>query len=429
MLRFIHFLKLKVTNNYRLFVFLAIALFIVELAFILPQRGMSPVYSVPYFSGATMLDLSKGWQFDLSEVQRLKDISGYEIYHYQFDGTPKDLKVNTLNNTGYLYVVFLAHYLFPFLGPIGSVVLLQLFFHAILSFMIVRLLKRETEKILFLFFYFLNPLVLYFAVFPFYYFWQVIPSAVFLYFYLYSGSKIPIFSFTIGIILALFAFWVRPTVLFLLIFIIIYTTYKFRTWIPIASIPVLVFLGLFWNSTLNMTKAYGPWHTAYIGLGAYPNPFEGLYNLSDDRGYDKYESITGHRISASIDGEYTTSIEIRQNYLETLKKVYLEAIEDHPELFVRNAVLNTLQGFSVGYINGGGFYKHILIAITGLFYILLLLYQKSYLELLTLLASLCSFTLFFPPIQGYYYGTILLLVVIFIKKVMPILISFLEKNG
>ena len=79
---------------------------------------------------------------------------------------------------GYLFLIAFAKRLFPFLGPIGAIVLLQLLVHIIFSYLLVSKFDNIKNKIAFIFFYYLNPIVLYFTIYPFYYFWQVIPSFI-----------------------------------------------------------------------------------------------------------------------------------------------------------------------------------------------------------------------------------------------------------
>lgn len=390
---------------------------------------MSPVYSVPYFSGAALLDISKGWQFAPEEVNRLQELEGWDIYFYKFDDPKGDIWINTLNNTGYLYLVAFASLLFPFLGPIGAITLLQLFAHLILSFVVYGGLTKGRERNIFLMFYFANPVVIYFVIFPFYYFWQVIPSAVFLFFYLDQKKNLPVLSYFISLLLCIFALFTRPTVVLLVIFFIIYCIYKYRSWIPLFSLTILIVAILIWNHNFNMTKGYGPWHTAYVGIGAYPNDISGLYNLSDNRGYDLYERITGKRISASIEGEYSTSVEVREDYLSTLKDEYFKIVKEKPLMIIRNALLNGFQGYGLGYINGAPYIIHVLMALAGFVFFVFLSIRKYWFELLAIGFSHASFTFFYPPIQNYYYGTILLIVVFFIRLLVPRLLNKIKSRS
>lgn len=415
-----------IERYYHLIISFIVLIFIIAVFLLTPNKGMSPVYSTPYFSGAVSLDVSKGWQFNPNEVDELKKTTGYEMYTYHFNKAKPSTSINNLNNTGFLYVVAFTNFIFPFLGPIGAITLFQIIIHCIISYLIYGLLKRKEEKLIFLLLYFANPLIIYITIFPFYYFWQVVPSVVFLYFYLDKNKKILIRSFVFGILLSLLTFFIRPTVLFLIPGIIFFCAWKYKSWIPILSIPVLLGLSILWNNTLNMTKGYGPWHTAYIGLGAYPNSISGLYDLSDDRGYDRYETLTGTRISASIDGSFTKNADIRIKYLETLKKEYLNVLKKQPFMVIRNAALNYFQGFALGYVNKGPFFLHLIMAFIGFMFFLFLLIKKYWIELLAISLSHMSFTFFYPPIQMYYFGTIILLVVFAIKTVI---IPFLDKNA
>ncbi len=204
--------------------------------------------------------------------------------------------------------------------------------------------------------------------------------------------------------------------LFLFLFTILYCIYKYRSLIPVYSIVALVIVFFIWNQSFNLTKGYGPWHTAYIGIGAYPNDIPGLYNLSDNRGYEYYKKITGKHLSASIDGEYSTSVLEREKYLATLKKAYFKIVRERPLLIFRNAFLNGFQGYALGYISGTPFVLHLFMALIGFSFFMYLLVKRWWIELLAIGFSHASFTFFYPPVQNYYFGTVLLIVVVLLRQ-------------
>src|SRR5687768_9625336 len=88
-------------------------------------------------------------------------------------------------------------------------------------------------------FYSLNPLVIYFVTFPFLYFWQVLPAAIF-FFLVLNKFQIKLFSHVfIGILLG-FCFIVRPTVLFIILFIFVLLLVKSS--LKNAIVSVVLFL-------------------------------------------------------------------------------------------------------------------------------------------------------------------------------------------
>ena len=73
---------------------------------------------------------------------------------------------------------------------------------------------------------------------------------------------------------------IRPSTLFFILFIYVYFLFKERNnWKKIV-LAFFIFIGL-----LNITPSYktGPWHTMYVGIGGYENPYN--ISLSDEEGY------------------------------------------------------------------------------------------------------------------------------------------------
>jgi len=390
-----------------------------------PVKGMSPVYSVPYFSGAKQLSFGGEWKFDLAEVDILKGKSIQDLYFYDFDNENKELLPYNLTNSGFLYLVALTDSIIPVLGPIGAIVFFQLLVHMFICWIIYKKMDNKIMKKLFLFFYYCNPLVIYFALFPFYYFWQVIPSVIFIYYYFDKSPKINYYLYTLCVFLAFLAFVIRPTVLFLVLGIIGYVWYKYQNKYALLGIPFFALLVMIWGNYFNHTeRAGGPWHTIYIGIGAYPNPYPELEKLSDNQGYETYNKLTGEQMSASIDGTYTKSIEKRKTYLNLLKNQYLKIVKENPLLITRNAILNYFQGFSIGYITGKPYYVHLIISLTGLFLFLWLFLTKRWVEIGAISLSHISFTPYYPPIQAYYYGSILLICIFSISVIISPLVEW-----
>lgn len=385
-----------------------ILIFIIQVFLYGPRIGQSPVFTVQYFSGAKLFNIDKGWLFDKNETEKMKSLKGYNIYTYQFDNPQKAISTYNENSSGLLYVIIFADHIFPFLGPIGALVLLQIIIHLICCFIIYFKLKRPVEKILFLLLYFINPVVVYFVIFPMYYFWTIIPSVIFLYYYINSKTT-NLTGYIITAILCFIGYAIRPTVLPLLLLIPAYNYFKTRNLKPLIAFPVYLILFFGWNRYLNFTKNYTPWHTMFVGVGAYPNSYPYLQKLSDNEGFDRYDSITGLQVSTSINGNFHED-SIRNDYSKVIESEYFKIVKKSPLLIVRNGVLNFLQSFSVGYKPGYSFLIHILVSISGLVLIFFLIKLKKWMLLLAIAFASISFTPYYPPISAYMYGSYIIIV-------------------
>ena len=183
--------------------------------------------------------------------------------------------------------------------------------------------------------------------------------------------------------------------------------------------PRTVFLvGLVAFATVVAT-GYSPsqknfWHTAYVGVGAYPNAH--VEGLSDDNGYALYRQRTGEPLNASLGGNYYDE-KVMARYRDVSRSEFLGIARDDPGVLVRNAALNTLQGFTIGYLAGQRYVVHVAMALAGLLFAGLLLYTGQYVLTGLVLATIATFVPYYPPIPAYMYGAYLLLVVGLIRAV------------
>ena len=381
----------------------SLLLFIFLVWFFTPNRGMSPAYSTIYFSGAANTNWFGNWQFAPIHSDYLKQLTGYEIYTYHFNATQEELKINQLNFSGYLWVVKFAYNIFPFLGPIGATVLLQVAAHLLTSFLLIKLFANYYSKILFGFGYFANPVIVYFVIFPYYYFWQFLPSFLFILSYFYQKQKInrPLFF---GTILHFISFLIRPTTLLISIFTFCYNSYLKQSikWFIVGIIFILSIV--IWNNYSSKTLGFGPWHTAFVGLGAYPNNYSFLFNLSDERGYDRFFELTGKQVEAGVDGNNQNDLSFRSEYFRILKNEYLRILKNSPIVVIRNAGINFLQGYSIGYLNKSPYYLNLISALLGAIFIAFLIYSQEWVGIMAIGISHLTFSLYFPPIQAYMFG-------------------------
>ena len=371
----------------------------------------SITWTFPYFSGAANFETLFDWKISPSDYAEILERSATEgntdFYYYYKHQKTDDLIENTVNNYGYLLVVFFSKTVFPYLGDLQGVVWLQLIIHTILSFFLINILF---EKIIIrygiILFYAANPLIIYFATFPFYYFWMVLPSFFFVVFvikndwrnwWLYAAFPFLFLSLMI-----------RPTTLFLCgwLFVVAFGLIEKKS-TRLYNLPVVVlFIGsVFFLSNLSSGS---PWHTMYVGIGAYPNEV-GVVDLADGRGYEFFEKKTGISIDTNpIYGNWNSKT-VRNSYMSVLRERYLEIIAEKPILVLKNAILNSLQVFSIGYIVE----RHILTwfsTFLGFLVLTFMIYCKQFIWVCAILSSAMSFAWYFPPIPAYNFAAYLLLV-------------------
>lgn len=386
----------------------AIFLGVVFLYLLMPVYGMSTVWSVPYFSGAANTHWGGEWLFAPVDVQNFRSIKGFDIYFYEFQNYPaSELASYSYNTTAYLYLIKIAHTIFPFLGQVGAVVLFQLLVHVGLVAIVMSRLPGAVYKLLFVLLYAINPLILYITIMPFYYFWSVMGSAgALLILTSPKSSVIKILGYTSLIIIG---FLTRATVLPVIVFAVMALLY-YRQFISAAVSMILVFSCVFlFNTFINQTIGYGPWHTAFIGIGAYPNPYPYLYDLNDDRGIERYETLTGTDISTSIGGNFYQE-EIKGHYAEVMQTEYIQIARENPVLMVRNVILNTLQFYSVGHLANRSFILNLLISLSGLAVLTFLAIHRAFGFILLIFFTGFGVAMLYPPIPAYNFATYLVLV-------------------
>lgn len=399
-------------NNYKIIVSCFVLFGLAALYFILPNYGMSPVWSVPFFSGSVNSSLISKWNFAPVEVDNLKHLKGLSIYFYEFKKyNDIDLQSYGFNTTGLLYIIKLAHFLFPFLGQIGSLVLFQIITHSVITYIFMSKFKSHLSRLLFLALYGVNPFILYEATMPFYYYWAVLASVGGLLIFL--NPKAPAIKIILYFLLIIVAYFIRPTTLPIALFCIVFIGFKRRF---LTSIFLAIVLGISiygFNSILNKTINYGPWHTAFVGIGAYPNPYPFLYDLSDNRGYDRYKEITNKNMNSSIKGNYYQKAD-RDEYLGIMKNEYFKILKENPFLIIRNVAINVLQLFSFGHLANRGFGINIFEALCGLFFLGYLIYKGKFWAIAFIISTGIGVAVLFPPIQAYMFSTYICLVFIFL---------------
>jgi hypothetical protein len=383
------------------------ALCIAAAAFALKNNNLQSInWTFPYFSGAANLDGSFEWRISPEDYDKIAKMSVDEHRAHRYAATRETIP-NSVNEYGYVLVAWTARHLFPWLGDIQATVLLQVLAHIIFSlFVLGYLLSTRFQKAAFFALYAVNPLVLYIVTFPLYYFWTVLP-ALCLGIIALKREKVARWIPAVTAVL-LFSHSIRPTGLFLSLFVFLLAGWLNKS---VRSRLAVAFCFLAFAGGVFLIQQQGAqrsaFHTLYVGVGAYPNPYR-VYSLDDEEGYSYYHGKTGTRISThAIHGNWNDP-RIRGDYNEVLKERYVQILKAGPMLLARNAALNTVQAFGVGYDASHGWTRPLTVG-AGAFVVALLIFTGQWIWALGILLYAAGFTLYYPPIPAYLFGAYFLI--------------------
>lgn len=382
-------------------------------------------WTFPYFSGAANFERLFDWRISPSDYQFAQQLAPSDYVQYRHQASVDTVSYG-VNSYGYVLVALLARTLFFGLGDVQAVIALQLAAHALISLIFMIFFFVDTKsRIAFVLLYVANPLVIYFTTYPFYYFWLCIPSACCAALLLrpFWASQILLLATP----LLLVSLLIRPTTLFLclLIYGIAFRALPGRR-LSIAVPALSVFVaGVVLLSTVN--PRLPPWHTMYVGLGAYPNS-SGVSALSDNEGYSYFANQTGIRISTSpVDGNWGDP-DLMKSYGNVVRSRYFLCLLAEPGRALVNALINLGQVFSVGYIVGSPGLS-LLSSLVGWFVAAYLLVRGQILWVLAIVASAFSFFWYFPPIPAYNFAAYFLLACGLICSLPPSFLRSADHSG
>ncbi|GHB83303.1 hypothetical protein [Persicitalea jodogahamensis] len=411
-------------RKYRIYQTGAVLLMILALYWSFYQwRGqrMGTNWMAPFMSAAQNLRPGERvFLIDLSDIRKFKaldDVVSEDGYRFQ---KSSNLQPYIYDPIGYPYLIKAATLIFPWAGHQLAIILFQCLVHLILCWCVLSEQKLSRNfRILFLILYALNPIVLRFVTFNHYYFWQAIPSFWLLFLALDIRQKI-------GWLLLMgtlpFVLLARPTTIFIAIACLV-ALYRHWSGKWAIAYTLLVMLLVGW---LYVPNQKNPWHTMYVGIGGYENPY-GIV-LSDESAYSLYERETKVPLSASVGNNYFDPV-VQRQYRSITKEAYLSVLRKNTLLLAKNAAAYFFGAFSLGYVNKGADWLNYLVSASGLVFFLWLLLRKKYQLLLWMVLSVAGFVFYYPPIQSYMYGNYLLLVWGFIALVEPSLSTFLAKKS
>lgn len=367
------------------------------------KKGMSANWVAPYLSAAANLEWGGGFFISEQECIAFKELPLDQQLNYNFSITT-DLTHYNHNPIGFAYLIKIATTLFPFTGDEYAIMLLQLLVHLLLCLFILYLLKDTPSALLFFgIFYMVNPLILKYVVFNFYYFWQSLPS-IFILVVLIDKYYLKYVAILFALVIP-FVLITRMTLILAILFLVgllIYQRLNFYYLVVSITVFFLTFFAVRQPTEKNI------FHTIYVGIAAYENPY--VASLSDNEAYDLYAEVVGEKLNASISGNYYDQDVIRR-YQMISRKAVETIFYENPWLFLKNATLNTLQLYSFGYFSKGGDWFNYLSALWGFIVFVLLLFSKKYWTIVLIAIPSITFTWFYPPIPAYMFGSYLFLVV------------------
>jgi hypothetical protein len=351
---------------------------------------------VPYLSGAANHELGRGWRIDVNALDGVDELTLEEQRAKRWPKVDETVPFRVMAK-GYLYVALIARTLFFWQGDLQAVESLQISIHILLTLSIISLLTSRRHQLLFFVGYGLNPLLLFFAMFPFYYYWQALPSAFLIPYLLNRDFRYGAWVVPIAGTLP-FWFQIRPTTLFISIFLVTMMLRRETLKLMVGAIATAaLFVLVCSDGSLNQN----PWHTALIGLAAYPNDVV-AGELGDRIGYDIFREETGIKLDLKLGGNYFDD-EIYARFREVEKQRYLESAIQMPFRLVAHAALNFFQSYSVGY-RVGNLKVSYASALIGAGFLGVLLWRRRWDFAICIGACSLAFVPYYPPVQVYMYG-------------------------
>jgi hypothetical protein len=381
------------------FLFLLILIF----AVIFRNTGSQGTWTYVFFSGAENLGLDLNWMISRNGFKEFIGLNHTDRLNYVFkSAADNDLVAYTLPlDVGYMFIIWFAHKIFFFFEPIKAIIVFQTLFHAVSSIWALGRLEGRKSQVIFFITYAINPLIIHFVTFDYLYYWQVLPALAWVWWITRRETeKISNVELISLLIFFIFCFLIRQSTLPVSLVLMACVILKER------DIKVLLVSGGFLLCALLLKNNLTPWHTAFVGLGAYPN--ELAVELSDVSGFKHFEAETGIKVDINpIDGNWSNE-SFQRRYAMVLKAQYVEYASKNPEKILKNSVLNIFQGFSIGYPIGYPIFA-LISSFMGFMYLGVLLIYRMWVHALVLFSGVVGFAIYYPPIPAYMFGNYLIL--------------------
>ena len=377
------------------------------------QGSQTAGCTAPYLSGAANWHPFEEWKVDPGCVREMGQLPRAERTAHVFQPArdPATLVEFKSMDPGWMWSLWFSKAIFPFLGDLAGAVALSLILHLLLGSTVFFLIRDPAQRGLFVLLYLANPLVVHVVTFPYYYAWQAHASCAVLLLFLIPRERLLKVAPVIWSFLAL-CVAVRPSVSLLVLGAAGWFVWHHRArWIAWAQV------GLLLAAIFSLPKVNKPfWHTAYVGLGAYPNS-HGLY-LSDDMGREFSRQKLGVAWSADVGGEFHDP-EFRARYDAALREECMRIVREDPWLPLRNALLNTAVLFAWVYAPGAPFALHLACAVLGVAIGILLVRRRQWGALVGTVLSSGAVAMFYPPIAAYVVGSYVFLALGLIRSLLP----------
>jgi hypothetical protein len=378
---------------------------------------MSASWTAPYFSGAVNILKSNEWNISQKEIRKFQLLSSKDQFDFKFTDVESESKYNH-NAPGLLYLIIIAKKFFPNASDYNALIYFQQFIHLLVTLSIIALIKDKYCKIAFFVLYGVNPLILYFVNFPFYYFWQSVPAAFLLVNYILK-KKLNWALLVSSPILALM-FLTRPTSIAVIgMFFLVSLLKKEKMHILISAIIVFSLTYL----SLRIPTVHSPWHTLFVGTNAYSSNVK----LSDENGYEEYRNKFKSNISYSDSVLKGDTAQVKK-YIDYMEVSYFNILKSHPSKIIKNGFLNVISSFGFGYKPGNSalIYLNIILALA---FMTVLIKLRLWWFSLFILSANILFTPYFPPIAAYMFGGYILIVYTGIFSIKMIRTQYLFKKS
>jgi len=312
----------------------------------------------------------------------------YNSFHYD-----KEIISNQwVGNNGYVYFAFFFIKTLFFIPPFLAVVFLHAAIHFLLCFNIILYLKKKL-RFYFVMFYFLNPFVVYFIIYPNHYFLLSISGFIALRAYLVSKHSIK--EVVLSSIILLSVFFTRSAAIGFVLAYVIILIYKKSPHLKYALIIFFLSVSVYsFSKTENINRI---WHTVFAGYHAYKRDNQ---LMLDDNIYNLVYS-TNKDFKKKPDT-------FTQEYLDSVKELVLYKLENDKITFVKNFIFNSFSIFSFGYKFNNHYYLKLFNVFIGFLLFFLFFSQFPFLTFLIYIIEL-PWIFYYPPIVGYRFGTLILL--------------------
>ena len=385
-----------------------------------------------YYLSASLNDLSlTGLSFSNEEAQVFNRLAGVDItklnhaklnYIFKQPGNPATIP-EIVEHFGYLVSIGFLIYLkilrvcfgwITFIGDVPMVLIGNMLIHVACLAVYSKFNLDFSKRFIFIAFYFLNPIIVILYTFPYYYYLTVLPSLVAVYLY-HKGYNINRIATVIIFITLLFSLLVRPTLVFGLLFIFLVAAVrsrKFYTWFYCITYLMLAGLFLYYYKLM-----FGPWHSIYIGAGAYPNGF--ALSLSDSSSASFLDNIKG------VYNSEQRLLDPKDSMI-LLKREALRLINLQPLLYAENSIKNILQLYGFGYSTKLYWFQYFSMAM-GILFLSASLANKLYFHILVILFLNIGYIFYFPPVPVYMAGSYFILTHGWIEILSKVYIKYRKK--